>query len=63
MPQFYGETLLANPSDGRFRPDVATSGFFHIYSSTYHLALAPVTHTWMVPVGTINLFVGFACAT
>jgi hypothetical protein len=42
-------------SSGRM---IATGGFCHIEPNTYHLASAPITHTWTVPVGTINLFVG-----
>ena len=39
---------------------IATGSFFHIQPSTYHPAPSPLTHAWMVPVGTINLFVGLA---
>jgi hypothetical protein len=39
---------------------IATGGFFHIQPSTYHPATSPITHAWMVPVGTINLFVSLA---
>jgi hypothetical protein len=39
---------------------IATGSFFHIQLSTYHPAPSPLSHAWMVPVGTINLFVGLA---
>jgi hypothetical protein len=39
---------------------IATGSFFHIQPSTYHPAPSPLSHAWMVPVGTINLFVGLA---
>ncbi|KAK1614839.1 hypothetical protein QYE76_020356 [Lolium multiflorum] len=39
---------------------IATGSFFHIQPSTYHPAPSPLSHVWMVPVGTINLFVGLA---
>jgi hypothetical protein len=42
---------------------IATGGFLHIQPSTYRLASAPVTHDVMVPIGTINIFVGFTGAT
>ena len=42
---------------------IATGGFVHIQPSTYHPASAPITHAWMVPVGMINLFVGYAGTT
>jgi hypothetical protein len=39
---------------------IATGGFFHTHPSTYHPTTAPITHACMVPVDTINLFVGLA---
>jgi hypothetical protein len=42
---------------------ISTGGFFHIQLSTYHRALVPFTHAWMVSVDMINFFVGFAGAT
>ncbi|KAK1652091.1 hypothetical protein QYE76_069896 [Lolium multiflorum] len=37
---------------------IATGGFFHIQPSSYRPASTPLARAWMVPVGTINLFVG-----
>ncbi|KAK1663288.1 hypothetical protein QYE76_051447 [Lolium multiflorum] len=39
---------------------IATGNFFHIQPSSYQPASSPLAHAWMVPVGTINLFVGLA---
>ncbi|KAK1643055.1 hypothetical protein QYE76_060860 [Lolium multiflorum] len=39
---------------------IATGNFFHIQPSTYRPASSPLTHAWMVPIGSINLFVGLA---
>jgi hypothetical protein len=39
---------------------IATGNFFHIQSSSYQPATSPLAHAWMVPIGTINLFVGLA---
>ncbi|KAK1678366.1 hypothetical protein QYE76_039214 [Lolium multiflorum] len=37
---------------------IATGNFFHIQPSTYRPASSPLKHAWMVPIGSINLFVG-----
>ncbi|KAK1618264.1 hypothetical protein QYE76_023781 [Lolium multiflorum] len=39
---------------------IATGNFFHIQPSTYRPASSPLKHAWMVPIGSINLFVGLA---
>nr|XP_051197077.1 uncharacterized protein LOC127310437 [Lolium perenne] len=39
---------------------IATCNFFHIQLSSYQPASSPLAHAWMVPVGTVNLFVGLA---
>jgi hypothetical protein len=38
---------------------IATGGFYHIQPSSYSPASAPISHAVMLPVGSINLFVGF----
>ncbi|KAK1610995.1 hypothetical protein QYE76_034668 [Lolium multiflorum] len=35
---------------------IATGNFFHIQPSTYRPASSPLKHAWMVPIGSINLF-------
>lgn len=52
----YSHVRLTVASNGM----IATGSFFHIQSSTYHPPSSPLTHAWMVPVCTINLFVGLA---
>ena len=42
---------------------IATGGLLQIQPSSYRPASTPVTHAIMMPVGSINLFVGFARAT
>jgi hypothetical protein len=42
---------------------IATGGFLHIQPSSYCPASVPVTHAAVVPIGMINLFVGFTGAT
>ena len=42
---------------------IATGGLLHIQPSSYRPASTPVTHAVMMPVRSINLFVGFAGAT
>ncbi|KAK1641801.1 hypothetical protein QYE76_059606 [Lolium multiflorum] len=42
---------------------IATGNFFHIQPSTYRPASSPLKHAWMVPIGSINLFVGLAGAS
>jgi hypothetical protein len=39
---------------------IATGNFFHIQPSSYQPASSPLAHSWMVPVGTIILFVRLA---
>jgi hypothetical protein len=41
---------------------IATGGFYHIQPSSYKPASAPISHAVMLPVGSINLFVGFTHA-
>jgi hypothetical protein len=41
---------------------IATGGFYHIQPSSYRPASAPISHTVMLPVGSINLFIGFTHA-
>jgi hypothetical protein len=41
---------------------IATGGFLHVLPSSYRPASAPVTHTVMIPVDSISLFVGFTGA-
>jgi hypothetical protein len=42
---------------------IATSAFFHIQPSSYMPASAPITHAVMLPIGAINLYVGFTGAS
>ena len=38
---------------------IATGSILHIQPSSYRPATAPITHAVMLPIGTINLYVGF----
>ena len=38
---------------------IATGSILHIQPSSYMPATAPITHAVMLPIGTINLYVGF----
>ena len=38
---------------------IATGSILHIQPSSYMPAAAPITHAVMLPIGTINLYVGF----
>jgi hypothetical protein len=42
---------------------IATGSFYHIQPSSYVPASAPVTHAVMLPIGSINLYVGFTGAS
>jgi hypothetical protein len=42
---------------------IAACAFFHIQQSSYMSASAPITHTVMLPIGAINLCVGFTGAS
>jgi hypothetical protein len=57
-PKIRGETLLANLTANRHRPDDR-----HIQPSSYFPASVLVTNVVMVSIGMINLFTGFTGAT
>ncbi|KAK1681323.1 hypothetical protein QYE76_042171 [Lolium multiflorum] len=59
-PPSYGEALLASAAAVASGRMIATGNFFHIQPSTYRPASSPLKHAWMVPIGSINLFVGLA---
>jgi hypothetical protein len=42
---------------------IATSSFYHIQPSSYMPASAPLTHAVMLPIRSINLYVGFTGAS
>ena len=42
---------------------IATGPFYHIQPSSYVPASAPITHAVMLPISTINLYVGFTGAS
>jgi len=54
-------TPIARPiATGRM---IATGSIYHILPSSYVPASAPVTHAVMLPIGSINLYVGFTGAS